>query len=135
MHSPRPCMLHGSTLPCGIPSSEINRASDQRFDGPAEDCLVELDARVWLLVGEGLEAIEKQPGRIDHIDGGSYLRFLAAGGLGGRALEPCCLRDQGLGAPIEQLAGGRNRLTQSRPRGRSMVQTDAGETSIHPVDR
>ena|SRR6187455_2174373 len=101
----------------------------------AEDCLVELDARVWLLVGEGLEAIEKQPGRIDHIDGGSYLRFLAAGELGGRALEPCCLRDQGLGAPIEQLAGGRNRLTQSRPRGRSMVQTDAGETFIHPVDR
>jgi hypothetical protein len=85
-------MLHGSTLPCGIPSSEINRAGDQRFDA-AEDCLVELDARVWLLVGEGLEAIEKQPGRIDHIDGGSYLRFLAAGELGGRALEPCCLRD------------------------------------------
>ena len=29
--------------------------------GPTEDCLVELDARVGLRVGEGLEAIEKQP--------------------------------------------------------------------------
>ena len=91
------------------PDREIDLACDQRFVRPAEHGLVDLHARVGLLIGKGIEAFEQQPGRIDHLDGETDLRFLAAGELGSRAFEPGCFGDERLSSPIEQLAGRRER--------------------------
>jgi hypothetical protein len=91
----------------GTPDGEIDFARDQRLLATAEHGLVELDTRVRPFIAKSLQAVEQQPGRVDHVHGEPDLRLLSPSEFRRGTFEPRCFRDQRFPAPVQHLTDRR----------------------------